>query len=70
MAAPTRMDRLVAFFFGLFFCGIALAIVLAVQPLSTGALIAAIVLGGVGLEAVLASLRGKRALLARIGPLP
>ncbi len=70
MTEPSRTDRAVALFFGLFFCGIALAIVLLVQPLSTGALIAAVALGGLGLDAIFSALRGRRALLSRIGPLP
>ncbi len=70
MAGPSRLDRFIALFFGLVFCGIALAIVLLAQPLSTGPVIAAVVLGGLGLDAVVSAVRGTRSLLSRIGPLP
>ncbi len=70
MAGPGRLDRFIALFFGFVFCGIALAIVLLAQPLSTGPVIAAVVLGGLGLDAVVSAVRGTRSLLSRIGPLP
>ncbi len=70
MAGPSRLDRFIALLFGLVFCGIALAIVLLAQPLSTGPVIAAVVLGGLGLDAVVSAVRGTRSLLSRIGPLP
>jgi hypothetical protein len=55
---------------GLLFCCIAVAIVLAVTPLSVSALLAAIVIGALGIEALLAARGGRRSLLSRIGPLP
>ncbi len=70
MAGPSRLDRFIALLFGLVFCGIALAIVLLAQPLSTGPVIAAVVLGGLGLDAVVSAVRGTQSLLSRIGPLP
>jgi hypothetical protein len=70
MAEQRKADRVVALLFGVFFSGIAVAVVLLAQPLTTGAAIAAGVLGLLGLEAVVAALRGRRALLSRIGPLP
>lgn len=36
----------------------------------TGQLLAALILTGLGLEAVVSVLRGKRSLLSRLGPLP
>ena len=48
----------------------AVAIVLAVTPLSVSALLAAIVIGALGIEALLAARGGRRSLLSRIGPLP
>ncbi len=36
----------------------------------TGPLLAALILTGLGLEAIVSVLRGKRSLLSRLGPLP
>ena len=65
----STFHRVVTGLAGLLFSGIALAIVYVAER-TAGPLIAAGVLGGLGLDAVLASVRGKRSLLSRIGPLP
>jgi hypothetical protein len=62
--------RIVTLMIGLLFCCGAIAIVLAVTPLSVSALLAAIVIGALGIEALLAARGGRRSLLSRIGPLP
>lgn len=62
--------RIVTLIIGLLFCCIAVAIVLAVTPLSVSALLAAIAIGALGIEALLAARGGRRSLLSRIGPLP
>jgi hypothetical protein len=52
---------------------IAAAVVIIVQGmpgLSAGEIVAALGLGGLGLDAVISALRDRRSLLARIGPLP
>jgi uncharacterized membrane protein YdcZ (DUF606 family) len=52
---------------------LAAAIVIVVQGLpgpSAGEIVAALVLGGLGLDAVISALRDRRSLLERIGPLP
>lgn len=49
----------------------AIAIVVVADPgTGVGALVAALVLAGLGLDAVHAAARGRRSLLSRIGPLP
>lgn len=57
--------------FGIFFVAIAMAIVLSADwPLSLGVIAAAVVVGGLGLDAVLSAFRGTKSVLSRIGPLP
>jgi hypothetical protein len=57
--------------FGLFFMGIAVAIVLlAVDANPLGASAAALLIGGLGVDALLAAIRDRRSILSRIGPLP
>lgn len=65
----SRSHRVVTGLAGLLFFGIALAIVFVTER-TAGPLVAAGVLGVLGLDAVVASVRGKRSLLSRIGPLP
>lgn len=55
--------------FGAFFVALAL-VILVIPELSLGTLIAGVLVGGLGLEAIVSALRGKKSLLARIGPLP
>lgn len=64
-------DRVAAAVIGALFVCIALAILVSfVHDLSVGPVLAAVVLGGLGIEALLSAARGRRGLLSRIGPLP
>jgi hypothetical protein len=52
---------------------VAIAIVIlasSMQDLSVGPVLAAAVIGGLGIEALLSAARNRRCLLSRIGPLP
>lgn len=50
---------------------VAIAIVVTADPAwNMGAIVAAVLVGGLGVEAVLAARQGRRSLLSRIGPLP
>lgn len=63
--------RIVTAAFGLFFLAIAVVIVFVADASNTlGATIAALVVGVLGLDAVLAAIRRRRSLLERIGPMP
>lgn len=55
--------------FGTLFVVLALAILL-IADLSLETLIAGVLVGGLGLDAIVNPLRGKKSLLARIDPLP
>ena len=69
-AQGTR-ERVAAALIGALFVGIALAILASsLHDLSAGPVLAAVVIGGLGLEAVLSAARNRRCLLSRIGPLP
>lgn len=64
-------ERGAAFVIGVFFVGVAVAILVTSRnDLSVGAVLAAVVIGGLGIEAVLSAVRNRRCLLSRIGPLP
>lgn len=61
--------RIVTCAFGVLFVALAItAYVVSDQTL--GAAIAAFVLGGLGLDAIVSAYRARKSLLARIGPLP
>ena len=60
---------MVTFAFGTLFVACAVAIFI-VSELSPGVWIAGIVIGGLGLDAIISALRSRKSLLARIGPLP
>lgn len=66
-----RWDRWIAAGAGVLFVGLAVAIVVestdTPQPL---AWLAALVIGALGLDAVVGAVRNRRCLLSRIGPLP
>lgn len=63
--------RVVGALFGIFFIGIALAILATIDDSNLlGPLAAAVVVGGLGIDLLVSSLRGRRSLLSRIGPLP
>ena len=64
-------ERGAAFVIGVFFVGVAVAILVTSRnDLSVGAVLAAVVIGGLGIEALLSAVRNRRCLLSRIGPLP
>lgn len=64
-------DRVAAAVIGAIFVGIALAILASfLHDLSVGPVLAAVVIGGLGVEALLSAARKRRCLLSRIGPLP
>ena len=74
-ANPTRdrgtRERVAAAVIGVLFVAVALAIVVtSVRDLSTGPVLAAIVIGSLGVEALISAARNRRCLLSRIGPLP
>jgi hypothetical protein len=63
--------RIVDLLYGILFLVLAVTIlVLSEQLTLAGSIAAALVIGGVGVEAMFSAWRGKRSLLARIGPLP
>jgi hypothetical protein len=67
----SRASRTADAGFGAFFLALGVAIFATRDPAAAlGALIAAIVVGGLGVEALVAAARGRRSLLSRIGPLP
>lgn len=64
-------SRLVDLLFGIFLAVLAAAILFTSDQSSlAGSIIAAGVVGGLGIEAICSAARGKRSLLARIGPMP
>ena len=65
----STISRIVTGGFGVLFIGLALAI-LVTSEISFGVLIAAFVVGGLGMDAIVSAFRGRTSLLARIGPLP
>ncbi len=57
--------------FGAFFVAIAITIlVVSGWPIALGAVVAASIVGFLGLDAIVGAVRGRRSLLSRIGPLP
>jgi hypothetical protein len=57
--------------FGVFFILLAIGILLAVEePIGVGALLAALVVGLLGVDACVSAARNRRSLVERIGPLP
>ncbi|MEO7243071.1 MAG: hypothetical protein ABIW85_09185 [Variovorax sp.] len=63
------VHRLVTMGFGILFVAIAVALLIITEP-SWRTVLGAIVIGGLGADAVVSAARKKKALLARIGPLP
>ena len=56
---------------GALFVALAIAIIVVVdRPIGLGALVAAMVIGLLGIDALISAVRAKRSLLSRIGPLP
>lgn len=57
--------------FGLFFILIAIGIILSVEgSMFLGAVVAALAVGLLGVDACISAIRNKRSMLERIGPLP
>ena len=68
---PNNAERWVTAMVGLLFVGIAIAIVCSLDAdLSLGALAAAAVIGGLGIDALLSAAFKRRSIVSRIGPLP
>ena len=66
-----QSSRIVTGCTGALFVALAIAIIVVVdRPIGLGALVAAMVIGLLGIDALIAAVRGKRSLLSRIGPLP
>jgi hypothetical protein len=66
-----RGSRIVTGCIGALFVALAIAIVAVVErPMGPGALIAALVIGLLGIDALINAVRNRRSLLSRIGPLP
>jgi hypothetical protein len=64
-------SRIVDLLFGILFAVLGAAIlVLSDQLTAVGSIMAAVVVGGLGIEAIIGAVCGKRSPLARIGPLP
>jgi len=68
-AGGSNMYRLVTAAFGLLFLAISIAI-LVVSDRTVGPILAAAVIGVLGIDATASAFRNKRSLLSRIGPLP
>lgn len=68
-AGGTKAYRMVTAVFGVFFAALAVAIVVASER-TIGALLAAGVIGLLGVDALVSAYRNKPSLLSRIGPLP
>ena len=66
-----RPSRVADAAFGLLFLGLAAAIVIfSGEAAGIGPWAAALAIGGLGADALLAALRGRRSLVSRLGPLP
>jgi uncharacterized membrane protein YdcZ (DUF606 family) len=69
--AESNGSRVVGGCMGALFVALAIAIIgFADRPLGAGALVAALVVGLLGVDALVNAVRSKRSLLSRIGPLP
>jgi hypothetical protein len=67
----SKGSRIVTGCMGALFVALAIAIIAVVdRPIGLGALVAAIVIGLLGIDALISAVRAKRSLLSRIGPLP
>ena len=67
----SKTNRMITGGFGVLFIVVAVMIaVLSSPPMHLGAVLTALVIGVLGLDALISAIRGKRSLLSRIGPLP
>lgn len=64
-----KTQRVVTAAFGMVFIALAI-LILWVSGLAAGPLLAACIVGGLGLDALLAAIGNRRSLVSRIGPLP
>jgi hypothetical protein len=62
--------RLVTAIFGVLLAAIGIVIPLIAPEAGWGGIAAAVVIGGLGIDAIIAAWRDRPALIARIGPLP
>ena len=65
----SNVYRTITCAFGVLFLASAIAIFV-VSEVSYGTMVAGVLVGGLGLDAIVSALRNKKSLLARIGPLP
>jgi hypothetical protein len=64
-------NRIVTGCMGVLFVALAIAIIVVVdRPIGLGALVAAMMTGLLGIDALIAAARARRSLLSRVGPLP
>jgi hypothetical protein len=68
-SSQSKVYRAVTYAFGILFVMLGLAIFV-VAEFSLGSLIAGVLVGAFGLDAIVNTFRNKMSLLARIGPLP
>ena len=66
----SKAERVGAAVIGVLFVGVGLLILFLTHVETPWHLAAALVVMGLGLEAIVSAIRGKRSLLSRIGPLP
>lgn len=67
----SHSNRVVTAVFGAFFVALAVAILVMVdRSMIVGAVIAALIVGGLGVDALVSAARNRRSLMSRIGPLP
>lgn len=67
----SKGSRIVTGCVGALFVALAIAIIAVVdRPIGLGAVVAAMVIGLLGIDALISAVRAKRSLLSRIGPLP
>lgn len=69
--SPESMaERIGAAVIGTVFIGVGLLILVLIPGETTWYHVVSLILGGLGLEAIISAIRSKRPLLSRIGPLP
>lgn len=69
-SSESTAERIGAAVVGLLFVGVSLLILALMPQDTTWHQIVALVVAGLGLDAIVSAIRGKRPLLSRIGPLP
>jgi hypothetical protein len=66
----SKAERIGAAVVGILFIGVALLILALMPADTTWHHVAALIVAGLGLDAIVSAIRGRRPLLSRIGPLP